>query len=82
MTESTDFDVGALLERLASEGVDFVIIGGMAATLHGGSFITADLDIVYEPSRPNLEKLASVLGSFNVRLRGAEELAIRVDTSL
>ena len=42
----TDFE--RLLETLAAAGVGFVIVGGVAATIHGSSRLTTDLDVVYE----------------------------------
>lgn len=41
-----------LLQRLAEAGVDFVIVGGFAAVLHGSSIVTRDLDLccVLNPS--------------------------------
>jgi hypothetical protein len=37
-----------LLSALRQQEVSFVIIGGIAATLHGSARLTNDLDIVYE----------------------------------
>jgi hypothetical protein len=39
-------DLLAILNRLHDSRVDFVIVGGVAAALHGGSRVTFDLDIV------------------------------------
>ena len=82
MTGAETFDARALLERLLAGNVDFIVIGGVAAALHGGSLVTADLDIMYERSSGNLQRLAEVLRSLNVRLRGAEELPLTVDAAL
>ncbi len=38
----------ALLAALRHEDVSFVIIGGIAATLHGSARLTNDLDVAYE----------------------------------
>ncbi len=48
-----------------------MIIGGVAATLHGSSYLTYDLDICYARHTANLERLARALRSVNARLRGA-----------
>ncbi len=34
-----------LLRRLAEHGVEFVLVGGMAAAAHGSSIVTEDVDI-------------------------------------
>ena len=40
-----------MLRRLDAAGVDFVVIGGIAAIAHGSPQITQDLDIVSPPTR-------------------------------
>lgn len=82
MPEPTPFDPEPLIRRLIDGQVDFVVIGGLAATLLGAVLPTYDLDIIYERSRPNLDRLAEVLRSLNVRLRGAEDIPLRVDALL
>jgi hypothetical protein len=44
-------DFLSILNRLHDSRADFVIVGGVAAALHGGSRVTFDLDIV-----PRLEE--------------------------
>ena len=61
----------ALLEALASQGVSFVIIGGLAATLHGSARLTNDLDVAYERTAENIERLAAALAPLEPYLRGA-----------
>ncbi len=60
-----------ILEKLVRDNVDFVIIGGVAATTHGSSMFTWDLDICYARDRANLEKLAASFGPLHPKLRGA-----------
>lgn len=60
-----------LLAALAQAEVSFVIIGGVAATIHGSARLTNDLDVVYERSNANHEKLAAALAPFEPYLRGA-----------
>ena len=65
----TDFRV--LLEVLANGNVEFVIVGGLAATVHGSSRLTQDIDVVYGRSDSNLERLANSLASLAPYPRGA-----------
>lgn len=51
-------------------GVDFVIIGGLAAVLHGSAYVTSDLDIFYSRTKSNLQKIAEALSPFHPRPRG------------
>ncbi len=65
----TDFE--CLLSVLTAGGVEFVIIGGFAATAHGSAHVTVDLDIVYRRSAENIAKLAAALHPLGAYLRGA-----------
>jgi hypothetical protein len=65
----TDFK--QLLHLLSTSKVDFILVGGMAATVHGATRLTQDLDIVYSRSRANLERLAAALAPYEPYLRGA-----------
>jgi hypothetical protein len=60
-----------IIERLRAEGVAFVIIGGVAMVLRGSSRTTIDLDICYERSHENMERLARAIAPLDPRLRGA-----------
>ena len=57
------------VQTLCDAGVDFVIIGGVSATLHGSATVTYDLDICYSRSSVNLERLAASLAPFRPRPR-------------
>jgi hypothetical protein len=60
-----------LLGRLSANDVEFVIIGGLAATLHGSARVTYDLDVVYSRTPQNLSRLVAALAPFQPYLRGA-----------
>ena len=64
----TDFE--ALLASLDDGDVAFIIIGGLAATIHGSSRLTQDIDIVYERSDENIERLVRALAPHDPYLRG------------
>ena len=65
----TDFE--ELLTALHGGGVAFVVIGGVAATLHGSARLTNDLDVVYERSPENVQRLERAAAPFEPYLRGA-----------
>jgi len=52
--------------------VDYVVIGGIAATFQGSTTVTRDFDVCYSRERANLERLASALRELNARLRGVD----------
>ena len=65
----TDFN--ALLRLLTENQVEFIIVGGAAATAHGSARLTLDLDIVYERSRENIVRIVNSLAPIQPYLRGA-----------
>jgi predicted nucleotidyltransferase len=64
-------DFEALLRALTQSGVEFIIVGGAAATAHGSARLTSDLDLVYSRSRENIERLVAAIRPFRPYLRGA-----------
>jgi hypothetical protein len=65
------FDPLKALRTLDRFGVRFVLIGGLGARLHGSPSVTNDLDICYERSGDNLERLSEALRSLDAHIRGA-----------
>jgi len=59
------------LRLLGNYRIDCVIVGGVAATIHGASQLTYDLDICYNREAANLVRLVQALRSVNAQLRGA-----------
>ncbi len=64
-----DFEPERILEVLDRHDVRYVLIGGMAATLHGAAQITEDVDITPERSPDNLGRLLSALAELDARVR-------------
>ena len=70
------------LTALANARVRFVIVGGLAVTIHGSSYVTFDLDFCYARDAENLSRLAQALDPYHPRLRGAPEgLPFRFDVA-
>jgi hypothetical protein len=69
--ESMSADLEQIVPVLVRAKIDFVLIGGKAAILHGSARVTFDTDIVYERSKGNLERIAKLLKSHKPYLRGA-----------
>jgi hypothetical protein len=63
-------DVLALVRVLADGGVEYVIVGGAAANIHGALMTTLDLDIVYGRSPANVARLVQALAPYQPYLRG------------
>jgi hypothetical protein len=52
-----------VLASLEKEGVDYVLIGGAALTIHGLVRATEDLDLFVRPTAENIERLRRALHS-------------------
>ena len=63
------FDPEAILRALVERQVEFVLIGGVAATLHGSNLRTGDIDICPRRELANLDRLAAVLCELDARVR-------------
>ena len=74
MPSPKETDVGELLRRLSDAGVEFIVVGGAAAVLHGAPITTEDLDIVHRRSPENVARLRTLLDELGAHVR---ELANR-----
>jgi hypothetical protein len=69
-----------IAEQLQRHGVEFMVIGGQAATLLGSPLPTFDVDLCYRRTADNIEKLAKALKELHPSLRGAPaDLPFRLD---
>ena len=54
-----------ILELLVQHNVEFVLVGGYAAMVHGVSLVTRDIDICTHFSRPNLERIHAAVADLH-----------------
>ena len=64
-------DYARVLRVLTDGAVEFVLIGGVAANLHGSARATFDVDVVYSRARANITRLVKCLAPYQPYLRGA-----------
>ena len=69
------FDPDAMLRVLADHGVQYVLIGGLAATLHGSPLRTGDADICPSRRSENLTRLAAALRTMDAKIRSPDAAA-------
>lgn len=62
-------DLKALLINLLENKIDFVLIGGFAASVHGSTLVTQDLDICLAITEEEVAKLRRALKDLNPRHR-------------
>ncbi|MCC6528198.1 MAG: hypothetical protein IT373_36460 [Polyangiaceae bacterium] len=65
----TATNLAALLAELARADVEFIVVGGAAAVLHGVPVITKDLDIVHRRTPENVARLLDVLTRLDATFR-------------
>jgi predicted nucleotidyltransferase len=64
-------DLKALVATLCDAGVEFIVIGGAAATAHGSARLTNDIDVVYARSADNLRRIVGAIAPHCPYPRGA-----------
>ena len=64
---SGELDIDAILRVLVAQGVEFLVIGGLAVAVHGYPRATKDVDIVPRPEAANLERLYGALAAIAAR---------------
>ena len=64
-----EFDPRHIFDVLDRHGVRYVLIGGLAAILHGASHLTTDVDVVPMEARDNLDRLSRALKELHARIR-------------
>jgi hypothetical protein len=67
--DAVRFAPEAIFAALNAAGVDYVVIGGIAAVLHGSPLRTGDADVCPERGDANLERLATALTAINADIR-------------
>ena len=76
------FDPVEICAVLSEEGVEFVVLGGFAAIIHGSPLPTEDIDVIPSRSAANLERLATALKRLEAKIRtGDEPIETRIDAA-
>ena len=81
-----EFSPERLVEALHRHGVEYLIVGGVAARAYGASRETKDFDCLVRRARDNLDRLAAAMRELNARLRveglsdaEAAQLPVQID---
>jgi hypothetical protein len=76
------FDPVEICAVLEEEGVEFVVLGGFAAIIHGSPLPTEDIDVIPSRTDENLERLARALQRLDAQIRtGDEPVATKIDAA-
>jgi hypothetical protein len=66
-----------IFKILSKHKVDFIVVGGVCAVLHGAPVTTFDLDLVHSRSPDNLEHLMKALQELDAYYRGRGDQRLR-----
>jgi len=66
---------------MTDHGVDFILVGGVCAVLHGAPVSTFDIDLVHSRTRKNIGQLLSALNELDARYRDPAGRVFRVTAS-
>jgi len=72
----------AIFQNLAEHGVEYVLVGGLAATAHGASLVTLDTDICFRQTPENCERLARSLEPLEAEIFPARPVLIPITGEL
>ncbi len=73
MAGAAELDVERILGCLTRHGVDYIVVGGIAAVLWGSPRNTFDLDVCPSTDAGNLDALGKALVELGAQLRGVDE---------
>lgn len=70
------FDLQTILQTLCKHNVEFIIVGGVCAVLHGAPLATLDLDVVHARTAENLDRLLAALRDLDAYYRQPSNLRL------
>jgi predicted nucleotidyltransferase len=71
----------ATLRALRDGGVEFILVGGLSAVLHGAPIDTFDIDIVHSRDVANIDRLLPVLEAVDAIFRMQPERRLKPNAS-
>ncbi len=74
--KSTNASLSEILVGLLEAGVDFILVGGLAAVIQGAPVTTMDVDVVHSQSPENIARLLSFLKSVDAVHRRLDDKMI------
>ena len=74
------FDPLSMCRILNEEGVEYVVLGGFGAIVHGSPLTTRDLDLIPQREADNLDRLGRALRRMGAKIRIAgDAVATKID---
>ena len=72
----TSVSLGDVLDGLLEAGVDFILVGGLAAVIQGAPVTTMDVDIVHSQAPQNIDRLLAFLRTVDAVQRRMDDQLI------
>jgi predicted nucleotidyltransferase len=69
VSDGATFDPASVLAVLRDHRVRYVLIGGIAAAIHGSPYVTTDVDVTPQLDPENLQRLSAALLALDARIR-------------
>lgn len=63
-------EIKTAITAMAENSVEFILIGGVALSLHSAAYVTYDIDFCFARRRENLIRIAKALDPYKPRPRG------------
>jgi hypothetical protein len=75
----SELDPERLLRSLVDHGVEFCVIGAVAAWLQGNPTVTLDLDVMPRRDIDNADRLAAALNSLGAHAAGSDDTKVELE---
>lgn len=75
--KQTAADLSNLLKHLNNAGIEFILVGGLAAVAQGAPISTFDMDIVHRQTDDNIRKLHLLLKSIGATQRRPDDKILK-----
>ena len=82
MTDAGPLDAESIFAVLDAQGVEYVVVGGIAVQVHGHVRMTNDVDLIPSPTPENLERLAHALAELDARVLNPGHEQMQIDAKM
>ena len=81
MPDVPKLDIEAILRTFDAHGVEYIVVGGVCALLHGAPIATFDLEVVHSRNAANVGRLLKALEELDACYRVNPEKRMRPSAS-
>ena len=74
-------DFVKIFDVFTKYNIDYIVVGGISAVLHGAPVTTYDLDVIHDRRDENISRLISALKELNAHYRTRRDIKIKPEES-